>query len=187
MKPAYTIIIIGTGQHHQGHSTGNPERDADHQLKDLVDRLQATGQNITAAAFIVDDKPEMIIGKPEDLSFDTDAAGGVTLALIDEKIEQLAKSQNEGLKLLLQMSEKRTSPPLGVKAGAKKKGAEGKAEVELLQGEQTGKAPVEEDAGSKVDEKKVAEGDDAADGQQGHEQEVGGTAETTAQTEGAEG
>lgn len=91
MKPAYTIIIIGTGQHHQGHSTGNPERDADNHLKGVVDRLQATGQNITAAAFIVDGKPEMIVGHPEDLRtvVPPEDVTGVTLETVNANVLQV--------------------------------------------------------------------------------------------------
>ncbi len=63
MKATYTLIIKATGPHHQGHTTGNLEHDADHQLKSLVQKLQSTGHNVHLATFqIQDGTPEFIVG-----------------------------------------------------------------------------------------------------------------------------
>ncbi len=89
---AYTLIIIGTGQHHLGHNTGNPDRDADHQLKQVVAKLQATGQTIHAAAFVVNGVPEMLAGKPEDLPMLQTGGNeekGVTLEMVNANVERV--------------------------------------------------------------------------------------------------
>jgi len=66
MKATYTLIIKATGPHHQGHTTGNLEHDADHQLKSLVQKLQSTGHNVHLATFqIQDGTPEFIVGTAE--------------------------------------------------------------------------------------------------------------------------
>lgn len=67
MKATYTITIKASGPHHQGHTTGNLEHDADHQLKSLVQKLQSTGHNVHLATFqILDGTPEFIVGTADE-------------------------------------------------------------------------------------------------------------------------
>jgi len=63
----YRIEIIAEGQHHLGHTTGNPEKDADHLLKMFLPALEKHGHKIHVAAFHHHEHTDIIVGTPEQL------------------------------------------------------------------------------------------------------------------------
>jgi len=191
------LLIIGfDGSHHAGLA------------KEITDLLCQRGLSVGHSSLRYGGMTTFATGGAADLKKELEEAGlpssgiqeglpggtgevtakeGVTLPLLKEQLDRIEVGQiglAHGLTSLLKKEgDALAGAKAGKAAGAKKKGVE----VELLQGEQTGKAPVEEDGGSKNDEKKAAEGDDAANGPSLQEQEQADTTGTTAPTEGNEG
>lgn len=64
----YQIMIKARGQHHEGHSTGNRSRDADFLLSEFLEKMRASGHEITVASFSADNTTQMLVGSPRDLN-----------------------------------------------------------------------------------------------------------------------
>lgn len=67
MSPSYRIEIIAEGQHHLGHTTGNPDKDADNLLKMFLPALEKHGHKITFAAFHHGETTDILVGKPDQI------------------------------------------------------------------------------------------------------------------------
>lgn len=61
-------MIKASGQHHEGHATGNRNNDADYILSDFLDKLRASGHQITVASFSAGDTTHMLVGSPKDVN-----------------------------------------------------------------------------------------------------------------------
>lgn len=166
MKATYTLIIKATGPHHQGHTTGNLEHDADHQLKSLVQKLQSTGHNVHLATFqIQDGTPEFIVGTADGKEpISKSESDGVTLDTVNTNVLDVLKilKRFEAYEKKDDTANKEPKPP---KHGGKK---ETTAEVPKVE-------PKPEDPEVKPEEKPAAE----------QEQQQAGEADPKAPTETA--
>lgn len=61
-------MIKARGPHHEGHSTGNRSRDADFLLSEFLEKMRASGHEITVASFSADNTTQMLVGSPRDLN-----------------------------------------------------------------------------------------------------------------------
>ncbi len=64
----YQIMIKASGPHHEGHATGNRSRDADFLLSEFLEKMRASGQEVTVASFSADNTTQMLIGSPRDIN-----------------------------------------------------------------------------------------------------------------------
>lgn len=67
MSPSYRIEIIAEGQHHLGHTTGNPDKDADNLMKMFLPALEKHGHKITFAAFHHGEATDILVGTPAQI------------------------------------------------------------------------------------------------------------------------
>jgi len=67
MSPSYRIEIIAEGQHHLGHTTGNPDKDADNLMKMFLPALEKHGHKITFAAFHHGETTDILVGTPDQI------------------------------------------------------------------------------------------------------------------------
>lgn len=97
----YLIILVGSGTHHQGNLNGNPAKDADHHLKNMVAALQAAGHNLDGVAFIAENSPpEMLVGTPDKLpTIGGESKDAVTLDTVHKdvlEVKAILKRFREG-------------------------------------------------------------------------------------------
>lgn len=71
----YQIMIKARGQHHEGHATGNRNRDADHLLANFIETLRSCGHEVVIGAFSANGTTEMLAGTPRDLNHIDDIYG----------------------------------------------------------------------------------------------------------------
>lgn len=124
MSRAYRIEILAEGQHHLGHTTGNPDKDADHLLKLFIPALEKHGHKITLAAFHHGENTDILVGSPDQLQPAPASTDNLVLASIQTDLTTLV-SKVDGLTKLVKAAKPapETKPPQPPQAPKKIEGA----------------------------------------------------------------